>query len=757
MGSRWLVCGLVVLWLGGGCGGSAPASLKLERVVLFQNGIGYFERQGDVQGSAVRMQFAPHEIDDVLKTVTVIDENAASVAHVEVEDPPGKSVKQVPVTVHLSSSGHHRLHVSYAVPTPTWKASYRLVLDDARAPASAASAEARGLLQGWATVNNTSGEDWQRVRLTLVTGAPFSYAMDLKSPIYISRPDVNGVMVSPVTAVVEAEVAGGGAADSDGDGVKDADDLCPKAPEDLDGYEDADGCPDLDNDRDRIPDASDLCPNEPETYNGIEDDDGCPDRGRVVVTDTAIEILDHIFFKKGSASIESTSLPILDALAQTLLGNPAISAVEVQGHASDEEGKAWELSSERAVAVILALRQRGVEGQRLVMQGYGNTQLLDPNSTERARAKNRRVSFLILRRDDGSSAEPKSGAITTDRVAQSAPRSSITSYAVAGASRYELRQALTIPRGGATMVSIINQPVDAEDIYLFRPDSGARGSEQHPFRAIRLHNSTKLTLQPGALAVFAQRTYVGDSLLSSLAPGHTTFAPYALDKSVAVRVERTSDSVPLRIVSASKGWITLEVARRHLTRYEVSPSDSPPARIFLHHAKAIGYRVEGIAPGSVDQGDSWLVAVPLAPAKSSSIVVEERAVERLPFDLMASQLPDLTAYLAASQLPDVAATGLRAAMAQRAELRKLDDELEELRTRQREVLDRTTEARASLAALGTSAEGAALRKKLVADLATTTTAMNELNRDLAQKMRERVAAETKLRELVRQLLIAEKK
>lgn len=755
MRSRWLVCGLVVLWLGGGCGGSAPAALKLERVVLFQNGIGYFERQGEVQGSAVRMQFAPHEIDDVLKTVTVIDENAASVAHVEVDDAPGEKARQVPVTVHLSSPGRHRLHVSYAVPTPTWKASYRLVLDDPRAPASA-SAE-RGLLQGWATVNNTSGEDWRRVRLTLVTGAPFSYAMDLKSPIYISRPDVNGVMVSPVTAAVAAEVAGRGSEDGDGDGVKEAEDLCPKEPEDLDGYEDADGCPDPDNDRDRILDAKDLCPNEPETYNGIEDDDGCPDRGRVVVTDSAIEILDHIYFKKGSATTKAPSQPILDALAQTLLGNPSITRVEVQGHASDEEGKAWELSSERAVAVILALRQRGVEGTRLVMQGYGNTQPIDPNTTERARAKNRRVSFLILRRDDGSASDPKPGAITTDRVAQSAPRSAITSFEVAGASRYELREALTIPRGGATMVSIINQPVDAEDILLFRPDGDAPGSERHPFRAIRLHNSTKLTLQPGALAVFAQRTYVGDSLLSTLAPGATAFAPYALDKALAVRVERTSDSVPLRIVSASKGTITLEVARRVLTKYEVSPAEAPPARLFLHHAKAAGHRVEGIAPGSVDQGDSWLVAVPLAPGKASSIVVEERMAQRQPFELMASQLPDLTAYLAGSQLPDVAATAVRAAVAQRAELRKLDDELEELRDRQREVLDRTSEARASLAALGTSAEGAALRKKLVADLATTTTAMSALNRDLAQKMRERVAAETKLRELVRELLIAEKK
>jgi outer membrane protein OmpA-like peptidoglycan-associated protein len=65
--------------------------------------------------------------------------------------------------------------------------------------------------------------------------------------------------------------------DRDGDGIKDDVDKCPDDPEDLDDFEDADGCPDPDNDRDGILDKNDKCPNEPETKNGFEDDDGCPD------------------------------------------------------------------------------------------------------------------------------------------------------------------------------------------------------------------------------------------------------------------------------------------------------------------------------------------------------------------------------------------------------------------------------------------------------------------------------------------------
>ncbi|HEX2570861.1 MAG TPA: OmpA family protein [Polyangia bacterium] len=66
--------------------------------------------------------------------------------------------------------------------------------------------------------------------------------------------------------------------DRDGDGIKDDVDKCPDEAEDLDGFQDKDGCPELDNDNDGIPDQDDKCPDEAETKNGFEDEDGCPDK-----------------------------------------------------------------------------------------------------------------------------------------------------------------------------------------------------------------------------------------------------------------------------------------------------------------------------------------------------------------------------------------------------------------------------------------------------------------------------------------------
>jgi outer membrane protein OmpA-like peptidoglycan-associated protein len=191
--------------------------------------------------------------------------------------------------------------------------------------------------------------------------------------------------------------------DNDNDGILDVDDLCPNDPEDKDGFEDKDGCPDPDNDKDRILDVDDACPNDPETYNGFEDEDGCPDRGNVIIEENEIIILEKIYFATDSAEILERSFPIVDAVAATLIGNPQITFIEVQGHADERGNDDYNirLTSDRAASVVQSLGQRGVDLQRLRSAGYGERCPVDPGHNATAWDKNRRVEFKILRTDSG--------------------------------------------------------------------------------------------------------------------------------------------------------------------------------------------------------------------------------------------------------------------------------------------------------------------------------------------------------------------
>ncbi len=177
--------------------------------------------------------------------------------------------------------------------------------------------------------------------------------------------------------------------DRDGDGIPDDVDKCPDEPEDKDGFEDADGCPDPDNDHDGIPDVADKCPNEPETKNGFEDEDGCPDQ--------VIAELAGIGFALDSSKIDEVSTPILEHAVEILQAHPTL-VVEISGHTSAEgdANRNLMLSLARAEAVKAYLVKRGIAAARLQTVGHGADTPLADNQTEEGRRKNRRIEFRIM-------------------------------------------------------------------------------------------------------------------------------------------------------------------------------------------------------------------------------------------------------------------------------------------------------------------------------------------------------------------------
>ncbi len=90
----------------------------------------------------------------------------------------GHATDKKTVTLNFTGQGKRPVQVGYIQQAPIWKTSYRLVLGDKEAP----------FLQGWAIVENTTEDDWKDVRLTLVSGRPISFVMNLYQPLYIPRP-----------------------------------------------------------------------------------------------------------------------------------------------------------------------------------------------------------------------------------------------------------------------------------------------------------------------------------------------------------------------------------------------------------------------------------------------------------------------------------------------------------------------------------------------------------------------------------------
>jgi outer membrane protein OmpA-like peptidoglycan-associated protein/opacity protein-like surface antigen len=206
--------------------------------------------------------------------------------------------------------------------------------------------------------------------------------------------------------------------DNDQDGILDVDDECPDDAEDFDGDMDEDGCPDVDRDGDGIMDHDDACPDDPEDIDGFQDADGCPDPdndgdGVLDKHDQCPDtppgtVVDAVGCEKKEEKPELLAVMVnfdfdrdvlkpgmqarLDALLELLLEDDTIT-VDIGGHASEEGTDDYnqDLSLRRAVAVRDYLAEKGVDATRMTVVGYGEQDPLVPNDSEANRQANRRA------------------------------------------------------------------------------------------------------------------------------------------------------------------------------------------------------------------------------------------------------------------------------------------------------------------------------------------------------------------------------
>ena len=94
------------------------------------------------------------------------------------------------LVLHTTGTGERTLRVAYVVEAPLWKAAYRLTLDSGTGGTGGTGTSLRGGLQGWAVLENLSGEDWTDVDLTVVSGRPVTFHQALYDAYYVTRPEV---------------------------------------------------------------------------------------------------------------------------------------------------------------------------------------------------------------------------------------------------------------------------------------------------------------------------------------------------------------------------------------------------------------------------------------------------------------------------------------------------------------------------------------------------------------------------------------
>jgi len=707
-----------------------PDDLKVTRAVLYQNGIGYFERQGKVDGQSIKLRILPHQIADVLKSLTVVDLGSGrainvalpvektqarriatlprqvrqgggliaiaqafrgATAKVKAKGSSGTgriigveslseeggqrltilrdegtlqsfdlskveslqikdrtlevglrkaldvsldegSWKPVEMVVHLAGKAPHELLISYVVDMPTWKPAYRVVL---------AKDKDKGLLQGWAVVDNVSGEDWDGIELALTAGTPLTFTYDLYTPRFVRRPDL-----SPQ----QEELAEAPPPPTDG--------AAPAAEEKALASEG---------------DADDESREEERNYDKRDS------------------------YKKGKRRARPPS--------------PARRSSRTRGPG----GKLGLLGSGRG---------GGGTGEATIgLGGLGGI--------------------------GGKDQAPR----LTSELMEKGFRALVAGTRIGSLFRYDIEEPVTIKDRQSALVSILNKRVPAEDVLLYRMDM----AKQNPYRAVRLTNTTGYIIEKGPVAIYKDGSFMGEAVGGKVEANTSTFIPYSVDGRVLVSLEDRTTDGQARLLKIYNGQIVCEIKRVAIHKYTVYNRAGEAATMYVQRRHQTGWKLTQPTEGLLIEKDFYFVPVKIkAKGKTEVEVKEETPVKRYVAINSNYAKEAIALYLKDPGSDPKLGAALKEALELQDQVGQLDRDLARLRRAKETLSDRQSQVRDNLKLLGKSVRNADLSRKLIASLKQLETDLNKVTRDLVAQDMKRSELNDRLTVLIKSISLETK-
>lgn len=660
--------------------------LPVTRVILYKNGVGYFEHSGHVRDNQdINIDFTTAQLNDVLKSLTVLDlgngritgvsynstaplerrlgslrlpvtENptteqfldALRGARLEVQngsitvvgrllsvdqlDQPGKGEEKVTtyqlsvvsdtgevrvfdlnpalnirvlekevneevgkylglvassrdqgvrrMTLSTAGEGERGLLVSYISEVPVWKSTYRIIIPSNGKP----------LLQGWAIVDNTVGEDWKNIELSLVAGAPQSFVQELSQPYYVRRPEVpmpENAQLTPQTheATIEAENA-------------------PPPP--------------------------------PVVANGI---------------------------------------------------------VGVPG---------------------------GIPGGQMggVIGGIvPKSELAAPTRIPRFEADSAAKSLE-----------------TTTTVAQTRELGDLFEY--------KLKDHVTIQKNQSALVPILQTRIDAEQVSVWNP------SGPSALRALWVNNSSNLTFDGGTFNVLEGDAFAGEGLMDAIKPGEKRILSYAADLGLLVDAKETAQNPRVTRVIINRGVMTQMTEERQELSYTVRNRDTATRTVLIEHPAHTGWRLtEGEVP--VESSASYhRFRVSVEPKKTATLVVKEYRPVSTRYEISNVTTDQINLFISQKMINPEVERGLRKIIVQKNEIASLDAEAASRRSQMISMADNQQRIRENMKALKGSAEEKTLIERYARELNEQEDRVQALQKEISDLQAKHAIAQRTLNEMV---------
>jgi hypothetical protein len=605
------------------------------------------------------------------------------------------------MTIATAGTGARDLYVSYISEVPIWKTTYRIVLPS--------KADEEALLQGWAIVDNTVGEDWNNVELSLVSGAPQLFIQQLSQPYYARRP------VVPLPQLAE---------------------LMPQTHEGamLGGLTSISGVI-TDPTGAVIPNVSVTLLTSSGLSAGSVVTDG---QGRYQFGDLPAGNYELRASVPGfqTTRMDGLSLGGGRELTQNLRLNVGQMTEEVMVTAN--VSGAVETDTAESVA-----RSRSVgSGRELGLVGRSSAPPPAP------RAVGGSVNFA----NGGYSAGVLGGAGMAGGEAISAARQQMSSAAegndLGDLFEYKLKDRVTIHKNESALVPIIQAHIDAEKVSLW---NAALGSNR-PLRALWLTNSSTDTLDGGSFSVLEDETFAGEGITEPIKPGEKRLISYATD--LGVRVDRSASNSRERVtkVHISHGTMIQTSEQRETTTYTIRNDDISGRTVLIEHPVLAGWTLNPNDPKPDETTSSaYRFRVSVGAKGTTTFTVREATPIRTNYAMTNVTSDQVALFVQQKSINPEIEAALRKILAQQDQVSQLEDQISEHDDATQKIFDDQERLRENMKALKGTPEERALTQRYTQQLADQETQLDNLKRESADLQAKHEEAQTELDNMIQSL------
>jgi hypothetical protein len=326
---------------------------------------------------------------------------------------------------------------------------------------------------------------------------------------------------------------------------------------------------------------------------------------------------------------------------------------------------------------------------------------------------------------------------------------------VAGLTRFDLQDHVTLPDGSASMVALINQQVPGEETFLFKPGGGGQGYEQNPYRVVRFKNDTDFVLESGPISIYSGGSFVGEGLSEAIASRDMATIPFAVEPSILVNAwTEGGGSDEFKITRIVRGVMEVDTFSRFITHWSVeTKAQQSPQRVLVRQTRQAGYALVDPPKDTETLADGYYIPIVVPAGKSKvELTVLERSPSQGSFTIWDEQAPELLKKLLETpSLDPKARAALQPVIDVRQALGKIDTQLQYLSEQQNQLDERANEERQNLLAIQKDPRAAALRKRLSDRLEELTKQGAEIGRTIvelnSQRMEKKIELEDRVRDL----------